>query len=84
MVGNRNVMIKNKVVKLQCGIPGKNDEKLIVTLENVEFVPESWLNLSSITKDLKNAFNLSINGEIITLSMGNVTLTFDTVERTKI
>jgi hypothetical protein len=32
---------------------------------------------------LKNGFNLSNNGEIINLSKGNVTLTFDKVVRTK-
>jgi AAA+ ATPase superfamily predicted ATPase len=34
-------------------------------------------------KALKNGFNLSNNGEIIKLSKGNVTLTFDKVVRTK-
>jgi hypothetical protein len=39
--------------------------------------------LFSIGKALKNGFNLSNNGEIIKLSKGNVTLTFDKVVRTK-
>jgi hypothetical protein len=57
----------------------ENGEKLIVTLENVKYVPELWINLFSIGKALKNGFN----GEIIKLSKGNVTLTFDKVVRTK-
>jgi hypothetical protein len=39
--------------------------------------------LFSIGKALKNGFNLSNDGEIIKLSKGNVTLTFDKVVRTK-
>jgi hypothetical protein len=41
------------------------------------------MNLFSIGKALKNGFNLSNDGEIIELSKGNVTLTFDKVVRTK-
>jgi hypothetical protein len=63
--------------------PTENGEKLIVTLENVKYVPELWINLFSIGKALKYGFNLSNDGEIIKLSNGNVTLTFDKVMRTK-
>jgi hypothetical protein len=52
-------------------------------LENVNFVRELWINLFGIGKPLKNGFNLSNGGEIIKLSKGNVTLTFDKVIRTK-
>jgi hypothetical protein len=76
-------MIAKKVGKLRCGILQKNGEKLIVTLENVNYVPELWINLFSIGKALKKGFNLSNDGEIIMLSKGNVTLTFDKVVRTK-
>jgi hypothetical protein len=57
-VGNSNVMITKKVGKLRCGILQKNGEKLIVTLENVTLIPESWINMFSIGKALKNGFNL--------------------------
>jgi hypothetical protein len=63
-------MIAKKFGKLPCGILHKNGEKLIVTLENVNFVPELRINLFSIGKALKNAFNLSNDGEIIKLSKG--------------
>jgi hypothetical protein len=46
-------MIAKKVGKLRCGNLQKNGEKLIVTLENVKYVPESWINLFSIGKALK-------------------------------
>jgi hypothetical protein len=39
-VGNGNVMIAKKVGKLRCGILHKNVEKHIVTLENLNYVPE--------------------------------------------
>jgi hypothetical protein len=76
-------MIAKKVGKLRCRILQKNGDKLIVTLENVKYVPELWINLFSIGKALKNGFNLSNDGEIIKLSKRNVTLTFDKVVRTK-
>jgi hypothetical protein len=82
-VGNGNVLIAKKVGKLRCGILQKNGEKLIVTLENVKYVPELWINLFGIGKALKYGFNLSNDGEIIKLSNGNVTSTFDKVMRTK-
>jgi hypothetical protein len=53
--------------------PTENGQKLIVTLENVKYVPELWINLFIIGKALKNGFNLSNNGEIIKLSKGKVT-----------
>jgi hypothetical protein len=49
----------------------------------VKFVLELRINLFSIGKALKNGLNLSNYGEIIKLSKGNVTLTFDKVVRTK-
>jgi hypothetical protein len=82
-VGNGNVMIVKKFGKLRCEILQKHGEKLIVTLENVKFVPESWINLLSIGNALKNSFNLINDCEIIKLSKENLTLTFDKVVRTK-
>jgi hypothetical protein len=82
-VGNGNVMIAKKVGKLRSGILQKNGEKLIVMLENVNYVPELWINLFSIGKSLKDGFNLSNYGKIIMLLKGNVTLTFDKVVKTK-
>jgi hypothetical protein len=82
-VRNGNVMIAKEVGELRCEILQKNGEKVIVTLENVKFVPELWINLFSIGKALKNGFNLSNDVKMIKLSKGSVTLTFDRVVRTK-
>jgi hypothetical protein len=82
-VGNGNVMIAKKMGKLKCGVLQKNGEKLIVTLENVKFVPELWVNLFSIGKALKKGFDIGNDGEIIKLTKGNVSLTFDKIMKTK-
>jgi hypothetical protein len=66
-VGNCNGMIAKKVGKLRCGIIQKSGEKHIVTLENMKFLPELWINLLSIGKASKNGFNLSNDHEIIKL-----------------
>jgi hypothetical protein len=76
-------MIAKKVGKLGCRILQKNGEKLIVRLENVKFVLELWIYLFSIRKALKNGFNLSNDGEIITLSKENVNFTFNKLVRMK-
>jgi hypothetical protein len=44
-VRNGDFIITKKVGKLRFGILQKNGEKLIVTLENMKFVPELWMNL---------------------------------------
>jgi hypothetical protein len=49
----------------------------------VKIFPESWINLFSIGKALKNGLNLSNDGKIIKLSKENVTLTFGKVVRAK-
>jgi hypothetical protein len=76
-------MIAEKMGKLKCGILQKNCERLIVTLKNVKFVPELWINLFRIGKALKNGFDIGNDGEIIELTKGNVTLTFDKVVKMK-
>jgi gag-polypeptide of LTR copia-type/Zinc knuckle len=43
-VGNGNVMTATKMGKLRCEILQKNGESLVVTLEDVKFVPDLWVN----------------------------------------
>jgi hypothetical protein len=71
-VGNGNVMTATKMGKLQCEILQKNDERLVVTLEDVTFVPDLWINLFSIGKALKNGFNLGNEGEKVKLMKGKM------------
>ena len=42
-----------------------------------------WINLFSIGKALKSGFNISNNSEILSLTKGNLPLTFDNIVRTK-
>ena len=48
-------------------------------LQDVKFVPEFWLNLLSIKKDLKNGFKIGNDDIIIYLSEGASILSFDRV-----
>jgi hypothetical protein len=53
-VGNGNVMLAKKMGKLRCEILQKNGEKLIVTLQDIKYVPDLWVNLFTFGKALKN------------------------------
>jgi hypothetical protein len=53
-----------------------------VTLEEVKYVPELWVNLFSISKALKNGFDLRNKGLMILLKKGTVSITFDRVIKT--
>ena len=77
-VGNGNMMTATKMGKLRCQIIQKNGESLVVTLEDVKFVPDLWINLFSIGKALKNGFNLGNEGETIKLMKGKTTITSPT------
>lgn len=48
--GDGNVMMAKKIIKLRCEILQKNGEKLIVTLQDVKYVPDLWVDLFSIGK----------------------------------
>jgi hypothetical protein len=65
------------------GIAQKNGERLIVTLKNVKFVPELWINLFRIGKALKKVCDIGNDSETMKSTNGNVTFTFDTVVKTK-
>jgi hypothetical protein len=56
--GKGNKMIAKKVGKLQCKVEQINGKEFIVTLDSIKFVQDSWVNLFSINKPLKNGFNL--------------------------
>jgi hypothetical protein len=59
-----------------------NASSVNVTLKEVMYVPELWVNLFSISKPLKNGFNLSNKGLMISLKKGSVSVTFDRVIKT--
>jgi hypothetical protein len=53
-----------------------------VTLKEVKYVPELWLNVFSISKALKNEFDLSNKGLMISIKKRSVSVTFDRVIKT--
>jgi hypothetical protein len=61
----------------------KNGEKFVVVLKYVKFVPEIWVNLFSISKALKNGFNLGNEDVVTKLMKGNTTLYFDRMLKSK-
>jgi hypothetical protein len=71
-----------KVGSLKCHVIQLNGSSVNVTLKEVKYVPELWMNLFSISKALKNGFNLSNKGLMISLKKGSVSVTFDGVIKT--
>ena len=61
-IGNGKSMIAAKVGSLKCKVIQVDGSSLDVTLHEVKYVPELWVNLFSINKALKNGFNLSNKG----------------------
>jgi hypothetical protein len=82
-VGNINKMPANKVGSLSCTVQQKNVEKFVAVLQDVNFVPDLWVNLSSIRKALANGFNLGNEDVVMKLMKDNTTSYFDRILRTK-
>jgi hypothetical protein len=83
-VGNGNVnVMTTKMRKLQFEILQKSGESLVVTHEDVKFVPDLWINLFSIGKALKNGFNLGNEVETIKLMKGKTVILFDRCLKSK-
>jgi hypothetical protein len=71
-----------KVGSLKCHVIQINGSSVDVTVKEVKYVPELWVNLFSISKALKNGFDLSNKGLMISLKKGSVSVTFDRVIKT--
>jgi hypothetical protein len=67
-VQHGNVMIAEKMGKLQCGILQKNGEGLIITFENVKFVPGQCIKVICIGKPLEKEESIGNDGESIKLT----------------
>jgi hypothetical protein len=68
-----------KVGDLKCKVIQLDGSSLDVTIYEVKYVPESWMNLFSLTKALKNGYTLSNKGLLICLFKGPSSVTFDRV-----
>jgi hypothetical protein len=53
-----------------------NEEKLIITLKDVKYVPSLCVNLFSLNKALKKGFKVSYDRVVICLNYKHVKLTF--------
>jgi DUF4097 and DUF4098 domain-containing protein YvlB len=71
-----------KVRSLKCHVIQLNGSSVNVTLKEVKYVPELRVNLFSISKALKNGFDISNKGLMISLKKGSVSVTFDRVIKT--
>jgi hypothetical protein len=71
-----------KVGSLKCHVIQLNGYSVDVALKEVKYVPELWVNWFSISKALKNGFDLSNKGLMISLKKGSVSVTFDRVIKT--
>jgi hypothetical protein len=56
-----------------------NGEKLTVTLNEINYVPDLCFNLFSLNKSLEKGFKVSYDGVIISLNYKHVNLTFDLI-----
>jgi hypothetical protein len=86
---NENITVRNgesmKVIKvgsLKCHVIQLNVSSVDVTLKEVKYVPELWVNKFSIRKVLKNGFNLSNKGLMIGLKKGFISVIIDRVIKT--
>jgi hypothetical protein len=70
-VGTSNKMLAKKVGSLRCTVQQKNEENFLVVIKDVRFVPELWVNLFSISKPLKNGFNLGSEDVVMKIKKGN-------------
>jgi hypothetical protein len=67
-VGNGKTMTATKVGDLKCKVIQLYGSSLNVTLYEVKYVPELWMNLFSPNKALKNGYTLNNKGLSICLS----------------
>jgi hypothetical protein len=61
----------------------KNRDTVDITLKEVKYVEDVWVNHFSIGKGLQNGFNIGNTGINIFLTKGKTTIMFDKIMRTK-
>ena len=82
-VGNGKTMKATKIGKLKCKVVQEDGSSCEVTLTDVRFVPELWVNLFSIGKVLSKGFQLGNDGIKIHVSKNDFRLCFDKVIKTR-
>ena len=60
----------------------QNGNRKIITMENVKYVPELWVNLFSVTRALNKGFGLTNDGLSIVLNNGDMEIRFSQIHHT--
>jgi hypothetical protein len=79
MFGSGKSMMATKIGRLKFRDIQLDGSALDITLHEVKFVPELWVDLFIIYKSLKNGYHLGNQGLSICLSKGSFSITFDSV-----
>jgi hypothetical protein len=78
-IGNGDSMKATKIGNLKCEVTQIDGERLIVTLNDIKYVPNLCVNLFSLNKALKKGFKVSNDGVVVSLNYNHVNLTFDCI-----
>jgi hypothetical protein len=76
-VGNGDLLIATKIRRLKFKIIQIDGSTLAITLNDVHFVPDLWVNLFRINQALKKVHDISNDRITIALSTGLSRITFD-------
>jgi len=79
-VGNGSKMMATKVGSLRRRVIQVNGSTLDITINEVKYLPDLCANLFSVNKAIKNGFELSNEGENISLTKGSASITFDRIK----
>ena len=82
-IGNGKLLKATKIEKKHLTVIQEDGNATDVVLLDCKYVPELWVNLFSITKALKNGWDLSNKGTNIILTKSNVDIMFDKVLKTE-
>jgi hypothetical protein len=76
IIGNGLAMLATKLGDLKCEVTQGKGYKFNVTLKEVKYINELWINLFSIHKALEHGFKLSNHGGSMCFTKGPISLSF--------
>jgi hypothetical protein len=82
IIGNGKALTATKIGKMRRTIIQKNGDTANITLTEVKYVEDLWVNLFSIGKGLQNGFNIGNKGINIFLTKGKTAIMFDKIMQT--
>jgi hypothetical protein len=78
-VENGNNIVATKVGSLRCRVIQLDGSSLDIVINEVKYLPDLCANLFNVNKALKNGFDLSNEGESISVTKGLSSITFDRI-----